>query len=275
MSTPTLAALLAQARALGVDRLDAQLLIGHVLQRPRSWVIAHDDAVPDAAQAAALAEALRQRAAGVPLAYLLGEKDFHGLALQVGPGVLVPRPDTETLVDWALALLAEARLPAPEVADLGTGSGAIALALAHRWPAARVTATDRSATALAIAQANAERLALPVRFAQGDWWQPLAGQRFDLLVSNPPYIAGDDPHLATLTHEPREALTPEGDGLAALRTLAAGAPVHLRRSGWLLLEHGWDQGAAVREMLAAAGFADVQTRRDLEGRERCTGGCWR
>ena len=263
---------LARARAIGVDRLDVQLLLCHLLQRSRAWLLAHDDAELAPAQAAAFEAALARRAAGEPLAYIVGEKEFHGLALAVSPDVLVPRPETELLVDWALELLAGQAAPA--VADLGTGSGAIALAVQHRCPAARVTATDASPAALAVARANAERLGLPLQLAAGSWWQALPGQVFDLVLSNPPYIAGDDHHLAALVHEPRQALTPEGDGLQALRAIVAGAPAHLQAGGWLLLEHGFDQADAVQALLAAGGFREVATRVDLAGLPRCTGGRW-
>lgn len=256
------------ARAAGVDRLDAQLLLSHRLARPRAWLIAHDDAELAAADADAFAAAVARRATGVPLAYLVGEREFRGLALQVSPAVLVPRPETEHLVDWALACApAGAR-----VADLGTGSGAIALALCHARPDLQVTATDASDDALAVARANAQRLGLAPHFAAGSWWAPLVDQCFDLVVSNPPYIAAGDPHLDALVHEPLQALTPGGDGLDAVRAIVAGAPAHLVPGGWLLLEHGHDQGPAVRGLLAARGFADVQTRRDLAGLERCSGG---
>ena len=263
---------LARARAIGVDRLDVQLLLCHLLQRSRAWLLAHDDAALAPAQAAAFEAALARRAAGEPLAYIVGEKEFHGLALAVSPDVLVPRPETELLVDWALELLAGQA--APTVADLGTGSGAIALAVQHRCPAARVTATDASPAALAVARANAERLGLPLQLAAGSWWQALPGQVFDLVLSNPPYIAGDDHHLQALVHEPRQALTPEGDGLQALRAIVAGAPAHLQAGGWLLLEHGFDQADAVQALLAAGGFREVATRVDLAGLPRCTGGRW-
>lgn len=263
---------LARARAIGVDRLDVQLLLCHLLQRSRAWLLAHDDAALAPAQAAAFEAALARRAAGEPLAYIVGEKEFHGLVLAVSPDVLVPRPETELLVDWALELLAGQAAPA--VADLGTGSGAIALAVQHRCPAARVTATDASPAALAVARANAERLGLPLQLAAGSWWQALPGQVFDLVLSNPPYIAGDDHHLQALVHEPRQALTPEGDGLQALRAIVAGAPAHLQAGGWLLLEHGFDQADAVQTLLAAGGFREVATRVDLAGLPRCTGGRW-
>ncbi|MDE1950743.1 MAG: peptide chain release factor N(5)-glutamine methyltransferase, partial [Burkholderiales bacterium] len=201
-----LAEALAAARTAGIARLDAQLLLGHLLGRPRAWLIAHDDTELDPAQTEALRQAFERRAAGVPLAYLTGEREFHGLVFRVGPAVLVPRPETEILVDWALELLAGG--PA-EVADLGTGSGAIAIALLHRNRCAHVCASDASPAALAQAGANARRLGVDVEFVAGDWWQPLAGRYFDLVVSNPPYVAGNEPHLEALAHEPRAALTPE------------------------------------------------------------------
>jgi len=265
---------LAMARALGLERLDAQLLLAQALQRPRAWLLAHDDdAVPTAAAQAYIA-ACRLRADDVPLAYLLGEREFHGLRLAITPAVLVPRPDTETLVDWALELLVTDLVshPAPRVADLGTGSGAIALALKHRHAAAQVYAVDFDDAALDVARANAQRLGLAVEFKAGDWLRPLAGQRFHLLVSNPPYIAADDPHLPALHHEPLQALTPGGDGLAAIEQIARDAPGHLLPGGWLLLEHGNEQAAAVRHLLTQAAFAAVHTRMDLAGRPRCSGG---
>jgi release factor glutamine methyltransferase len=269
---PTVGAALAQARALGLDRLDAHLLLAEVLQQPRAWLIAHDDAALSAAQQQYFAELCRRRADSEPLAYLLGEREFHGLMLQVGPAVLVPRPDTETLVDWALELLAIPLADAPEVADLGTGSGAIALALKHGHPAARVSAVELSEPALAQARANGERHRLPVDWQQGDWWQPLGGRRFHLVASNPPYVAGGDPHLAALRHEPALALTPGGDGLSALQQIVRGAPAHLHAGGWLLLEHGHDQAEAVQRLLREAGLVQIQTRADLAGKPRCSGG---
>jgi len=265
----TVAQALAQARATGVDRLDAQLILAHVLTQGRSWVIAHDDAPLDAPQSDAVRAAFTRRAAGEPLAYLLGEKEFHGLLLQVDANVLVPRPDTEVLVDWALELLANAE--AARVVDLGTGSGAIALAVKHGCPAATVLATDTSRAALGVARANAQRLALDVAFAPGSWWAALAGQRFDLVLSNPPYIAGGDPHLAALQHEPALALTPGGDGLDALREIVGGAAPHMAPGAWLLLEHGYDQAGAVQALLREHGFESVSTRHDLAGQPRCTG----
>lgn len=266
---------LAAAVALGVERLDAQLLLLHALGRAphdRAWLLAHDtDAMPEAAWAA-LAAQLSRRLAGEPVAYLLGEKEFHGLDLMVDARVLVPRPDTETLVEWALECL-EGRA-APRVLDLGTGSGAIALALQNARRDARVDAVDASADALAVAQANALRLGLPVRFTQADWLDG-AGSGYAVIASNPPYIAAGDPHLPALRHEPVSALVAGAEGLDDIRRIVKTAPAHLAEGGWLLLEHGHDQAAAVRQLLADRGFAEVQSRDDLAGIPRCSGGIWR
>jgi release factor glutamine methyltransferase len=278
--TATVAAALAEARARGVDRLDAQLMLAAILGVARSALIAHDDLpVPLDAQAR-WAQWLARRAAGEPLAYLLGTKEFHGLAIEVNADVLVPRPETELLVDWALALVAALATlgrgasdgGAASVLDLGTGSGAIALALKQRQPSLVVSASDVSAAALAVAGRNASRLGLAIELVESSWWQALAGRCFELVVANPPYIAADAPQLAALRHEPRTALTPGGDGLDAIRAIVAGAPAHLRPGGWLLVEHGFDQGRAVRALFAAAGLASVETRADLAGHERATGG---
>lgn len=267
----TVDALLLQARHLGVARLDAQVLAAHRLGRDRTWLIAHGEATVEPALARRLAEDFAQRADGVPLAYLVGTREFHGLALAVTPDVLDPRPDTETLVDWALELAP----PSGRAVDLGTGSGAIALALQHARPSLEVWATDRSARALEVARGNAAALGLPVRFAEGDWWSALPlDLRFALVLSNPPYIAAGDPHLPTLRHEPAEALSPGGDGLDAIRAIVAGAPARLCPGAWLLLEHGFDQADQVRELLRARGFTQPRTRHDLAGRPRCTGACW-
>lgn len=263
---------LAQARAAGVQRLDAQWLLGHLLQQPRAWLLAHDDEALPSAAATAWPALLARRAAGEPLAYVVGEREFCGLRLAVSPAVLVPRPETELLVEWAQACWATA--PAPTVIDLGTGSGAVALALKHRLPAAQVLATDASPAALAVASANANALGLAVDFTTGHWWQAAAGARFGLAVSNPPYIAAEDLHLAALGHEPQLALTPGGDGLDALRQIIAGAPSHLLSGAWLLLEHGHDQADAVQALLLTTGFEAVQTRLDLAGQPRCTGARW-
>jgi release factor glutamine methyltransferase len=237
-------------------------------------LLAHDESVLETADEAAFRAGIAERAAGVPLAYVIGEREFCGLALHVSPAVLVPRPETEGLVEWALQWLdgEAARRPAPAVADLGTGSGAIALALKQRCPRAALTATDASPDALAVAAANGQRLGIDVEWRLGDWWQAVAGRRFDLVLANPPYVAGDDPHLAALQHEPRGALTPEGDGLDALRRIVGGATAHLHAGGALLLEHGHDQADAVQALLRDAGFTGIGTRTDLAGLARCTGG---
>jgi release factor glutamine methyltransferase len=273
----TVASALSAAMRGGLDRLDAQLLMGHVLGQTRSWLIAHDDDVLPPAQQAQFDALVQRRVDGEPVAYLLGEKEFYGLCLKVSPAVLVPRPDTETLVDWALELLRE-RQPhdaSPQVVDLGCGSGAIALALKRHAPFAQVTAVEHSADALAVARDNAQRLQLDIDFQPGDWWQATPGRRFQLAVSNPPYIAAGDAHLPALRHEPLSALTPgDADGLSDLRRIVAQAPEHLDAGAWLLLEHGHDQADAVAQMLHAR-FVSVATRTDLAGRPRCTGGCLR
>ena len=274
MNTPTLAQALAQAHTLGLARIDAQLLLLHAVGRPdagRAWLLAHDsDAMDDTVHTQFIALCQR-RLAGEPVAYLTGRKEFYGLPLQVDARVLDPRPDTETLVDWALEVIAP--LASPRVVDLGTGSGAIALALQSQRADAQVLAVDASADALAVAQANAERLGLPVQFQPANWLAGVEGP-FDAIVSNPPYIPSADPHLAALTHEPLQALASGADGLEDIRTIVAQAPTHLRPGGWLLLEHGYDQAEAVQALLATHGFAQVQSRNDLAGIARCTGGQW-
>lgn len=261
---------LRHAQMLGLDRLDAQLLVLHALGRAahdRAWLLAHDtDPMPSTALVSLKRASLR-RAAGEPLAYITGRKEFFGLNLQVDNRVLVPRPDTETLVEWALELL----LPNVRVIDLGTGSGAIALALKHTRPDLDITAIDFSSDALAVAQINAQRLQLNVQFSRSCWLDGVHGQRFDLIASNPPYIAAADHHLVALKHEPLHALTSGADGLDDIRTIIRQAPAHLQPGGWLLLEHGHDQAEAVRTLLASAGLQDAQSRRDLSGIERCSG----
>ena len=264
---------LAQARHAGVARLDAQWLLEHLLQRPRSWLLAHDDSALPAPAAAAWPTLLRRRAAGEPLAYVVGESEFCGLKLQVSPAVLVPRPETEGLVRWALECWPAA--PAASVVDLGTGSGAVALALLHLQPQAEVTATDVSPAALEVARRNGRRLGLQLDLREGDWWQAVGDARFGLALSNPPYIAQGDAHLSALQHEPLQALTPGGDGLDALRRIITGAPLHLLPGAWLLLEHGHDQASAVQVLFAQHGFEPAQTRVDLAGLPRCTGARWR
>ena len=267
----TIAQALDQARSRGVAMLDARLMLGRLLGRTPTQLIAHDDERLGAQAAAPWADWLTRRAGGEPLAYLLGEKEFRGLMLEVTPEVLVPRPETELLVDWAVELL-RSRQPPAALIDLGTGSGAIALAAKQACPGATVTATDASAAALGVARRNARRLALEVDFQETSWWQGLEGRQFSIAIANPPYIRDGDAALAALRHEPRTALTPGGDGLAALREIVAGAPAHLAPGGWLLLEHGFDQAGDVRALLVEAGLEAVETRFDLAGHPRATGG---
>lgn len=268
-----------QARSLDVARVDAQILLLHSLQRPlhdRAWLVAHDSNTLTPKQEAAWQDALKRRLQGEPVAYITGRKDFFGLTLAVDARVLDPRPDTETLVEWALKCLSEfaPEIGSPRILDLGTGSGAVALALQHARPDATVWAVDASEDALAVARANASRLNLPVQYIASNWLRAVDVQhtgRFDLIVSNPPYVAEGDPHLAALTHEPLQALTSGPDGLDDIRQIIAQAPACLAQGGWLLLEHGWDQAALVQALLRKAGLERVQSRRDLGGVERCTG----
>lgn len=269
----TPAALLRDARQQGVVDWEAKQLLSQLSGQSRAWLVAHDDQPLPASVAVAFGQACQRRLGGEPVAYLLGEQEFHGLRLRVTPAVLVPRPDTEVLVDWGLACLqGMSGVAVPRVLDLGTGSGAIALAMAASAPQAQVTAVDLSEDALHVARGNAQSLGLAVRCLQGSWWAPVSNEVFDLVLSNPPYIAGDDPHLLGLQHEPTLALTPGGDGLDAYRHIIAQARPHLAPGAWLLLEHGWDQADAVQALLRAAGFAAVQSRQDLAGHVRCSGG---
>ena len=263
------------ARALPGDeaRRETALLLRHVLGVSEAWLVAHADDSIDPAHAAAFRDLVARRAHGEPVAYLTGTRGFHAVALRVTPDVLIPRPETELLVDCALQ-----RIPRDAgcaVADLGTGSGAIALAIAKARPRAKLVATDASRAALEVARANAARLAIGnVEFCQGDWCAPLGDASFDVIVSNPPYIAEGDPHLheGDLRFEPAAALASGDDGLDAIRVIIRDAHAHLHEGGWLMFEHGFDQGPAVRELLAAHGYVDVFTERDLEDRERVSGG---
>lgn len=265
-------ALAEAAHALG-DRLEAEVLLTHALGKPRSWLIAHAGDALDEAQLRAYDALVQRRRLGEPVAYLTGRRGFWSLELEVTPATLIPRPETELLVELALERLPKAQRA--RVADLGTGSGAIALAIARERPSAQVTATDASADALAVAQRNASSHRIAnVAFAQGDWLAPLAQQRFDVIVSNPPYIEAHDPHLAQgdLRFEPASALASGEDGLDDIRRIVSQARRHLLPGGWLLLEHGWNQGEAVRTLLEGAGYADVFTAKDLEQRDRVSGG---
>lgn len=264
------------ARRIG--RLDARLLLEHVCGCTHADLIAHPERPMSAAQAVRFEELTARRAAAEPLAYLLCSAWFCGLEFAVGPAVLIPRPETELLVDLAAqGALAAKPGQAPRIVDLGTGSGIVAIVLARRCPSANVTATDISAAALDLARANAARHGAAVRFLEGDWYAPLAGERFDLIVSNPPYVAGGDPHLERngLPFEPPHALSDGiagGDGLACLRRIAAAAPYYLEPGGRLLVEHGYDQAARVRKLLQAAGFQEIASWRDDAGIERVSGG---
>jgi release factor glutamine methyltransferase len=266
------AAITALAAHVDVDeaRVDADELLRHVLGKDGAWVFAHGDEAlaPDAVER--LAALVAARAAGRPVAYLTGRRGFWRFDLEVTPDTLIPRADTECLVEQALA-----RLPVDRtlrLLDLGTGTGAIALAIASERPLADVTATDASAGALAVAAGNARDAGLPVRFLPGDWFAAVPREQFDLVLSNPPYIADDDPHLqqGDLRFEPRTALASGADGLDAIRAICAGTPAHLAPGGWLLVEHGFEQGAAVRDLFRAAGLEQVATERDLEHRDRVT-----
>ena len=259
-----------------IARLDARLLVQHIVGIGHAQFLAHPERRLSHDEANAFMALVNRRANGEPLAYLTGEREFFGRSFAVTADVLIPRPDTERLVLAALEC-AEARPNPLEILDLGTGSGAIAITLALELPGATVTATDVSAPALSVAGRNAQALGATVRFVASDWYAALASVRFDLIVSNPPYVAAGDPHLAQdgLPFEPDLALTDGGDGLACLRAIVAGAPACLAPGGRLLLEHGYDQAEAVREMLAVAGFVSIASLRDLSGHERVSGGVWR
>lgn len=276
MTTQDVRALLAAAaQHIGGEagRREAEILLAHVLGRDRAFLFAQPEFAPPAAQVERFLDLAARRASGHPVAYLTGTREFWSLTLRVGPAVLIPRAETEWLVELALARLLPGRV---RIADLGTGSGAVALALARERPHAHVVATDASGTALALARVNAAANAIEnVEFREGDWFQPIAGERFALIVSNPPYIAEDDPHLVAgdLRFEPRTALVSGPDGLDAIRELVANAPGHLDEpGGWLLFEHGHEQGGAARALLVQAGFGEVFTEKDLGDRDRVSGG---
>jgi release factor glutamine methyltransferase len=301
----TIQSLLTQDRAalesaLSLDsstaRIEVQMLLQQVLGVNRAYLLAHPERQLDEMQQATYRVLLQRRLAGEPLAYILGEREFFGLDFKVTPATLIPRPDTELLVELALQ-----RIPQRgRVLDLGTGSGAIALSIAHSRPDAEVTAVDASVDALEVAKENARRLLVQhksvhtstgsvrtdlceaavignARFVRSDWFGSLAGKRYDLIVSNPPYIEDADAHLqqGDLRFEPRTALASGADGLDDIRRIVAGAKAHLGDGGWLLFEHGYDQAARVRELLEASGFVEVFSARDLSGIERVSGGLMR
>ena len=266
----TIESLLRQA-ATAIERVDAEWRLAHAVAKPRSWLFAHASDLAEPGIAERFEALLARRQAGEPVAYLTGTQGFWTLELAVSPATLIPRPETELLVDLALARIAVDAVA--RVADLGTGSGAIALAIAKERARASLIATDASNAALEVARRNATRNRIAtVEFREGDWLAPLAGDTFDLIASNPPYIADGDPHLGEgdLRFEPPTALSSGAEGLDAIRRIVGDAPAHVEAGGWLLLEHGWDQGEAVRALLQAAGFIDVETARDLEGRDRVT-----
>lgn len=249
--------------------LDAELLLAHVLGCGRAWLKAHGEAAASEPEAARYADLIARRAAGEPVAYLLGHQGFMDLDLLVGPGVLVPRPETELLVETTLELARG--MASPALLDLGTGSGAVILALAHARRDARVTGVEVSAAALGFTRRNAERLDLSgLELLEGSWYQPLSGRRFHCIVSNPPYLATDDPHLPGLACEPRSALVAGPLGTESLARVIEGAPAHLMAGGWVVVEHGHLQGGVARELMGSAGLARIESRRDLAGHERVT-----
>ena len=262
-------------RAFGTDYRDAELMLLHCLGRDeRSWLIAHDHDELPTDVIATFSSLSDERLKGMPLAYLLGYREFWSLKLKVTRDVLIPRPETELLVEWAVELASQYDLQS--MLDLGTGSGAIALAVKHDLPHLTVTASDVSGSALRVARENAEDLGLPIEFVESSWFGALAHRRWALIASNPPYVAADDDHLkdGDLRFEPSTALTDGGDGLSSIREIASNAPNHLEAGGWLLIEHGYDQAADVRSILELNGFSKVSLRHDLAGRPRVTGGCW-
>jgi len=269
----TLAQAQQAAQLAGLSRLEAQMLLLHVAGQSvhdRAWLLSHDSDALSSEQELTFSSLVARFLDDEPMAYLLGQQNFFGLELQVDRRVLAPRPDTEVLVEWALTL--HESFSCMDVLDMGTGSGAIALALAQQRPSWHVCGSDASLEALSVARLNGERLHTSVTWFEGSWWQAVGQQRFHLVVSNPPYIADNDPHMQALRHEPRSALTSGADGLDDIRTITAGACAHLHPGGWLLLEHGYDQAAAVRSLLQQAGFVDIDSRKDLAGIERCSGG---
>ncbi|MFC7288554.1 peptide chain release factor N(5)-glutamine methyltransferase [Herminiimonas glaciei] len=263
----TIAAIMQRAP---IAQLEARILLGYVTQLSRVQLITQSERALTASEAQQLLQLFARRCAGEPIAYLTGEREFFGLSFDVNPAVLIPRPDTELLVELAIQHLP----PQGRALDMGTGSGAIAIALAHARPDASVTALDVSAEALTIATGNANKNQVKVDFLRSDWFSALDAQRFDLIVSNPPYIVAGDPHLSEgdLRFEPVDALTDHGNGLSDLQTITRGARPYLAPGAWLLMEHGYDQATAVREALSAHGYTEVQSWRDLAGIERVSGG---
>jgi len=257
--------------ACGLSLREARALLAHALDTPREWLVAHPDADVPARPYDTFRQAVQRRQLGEPMAYLLGTQEFYGRSFAVNPAVLIPRPETELLIDLALAAMRP--LPAPRVLDLGTGSGCIAITLALERPDAAVVAVERSRSALEVAHVNARSLGARVEFIESDWFSAVKG-RFDAILANPPYVAAGDPHLAGLGAEPIDALTDQADGLTHLRAIVASAPGHLQRHGLLAVEHGFDQGEAVNALFRASRFGAVQTLRDASGLERVCTGRW-
>ena len=256
----------------GLDAVDARALLRHVIGRDEAWLISHPDRPLGAKEQEAYATLSARRAAGEPVAYLISQREFYSLLFKVTPAVLIPRPETELLVETALE-----RIPADaewRVLDLATGSGCVAIAIAKHHPRAQVMATDISPAALAVARENAARHGVKIQFIESDWFAALSGRVFNLIVANPPYVAEGDPHLAAgdLRFEPRSALVAGAAGLDGIEVIVEQAPPHLAAGGWLLFEHGHDQGACSLVLLTAAGYGDIVTRRDLAGIERVSGG---
>ncbi|MDX9701202.1 MAG: peptide chain release factor N(5)-glutamine methyltransferase [Rhodocyclaceae bacterium] len=271
--TPDIAGALQWARA-HIDMVDARVLLRHVLQCPAARLVSHPEQTLDSEDWGAFRQLVERRAAGEPVAYLVGSREFYGYSLMVTPAVLIPRPETELLVELALAYFSDKS--AARVLDLGTGSGALAIALACELPAADVTAVDRSRDALLVAMANAARIGASVSFVVSDWFSALQGDRFNLIVANPPYVASSDPHLeeGDVRFEPHTALASGPQGLDDLQVIVAQAPQHLEPGGWLFVEHGYDQASQVRGLLTDAGFSAIASWRDLAGIERVSGGQW-
>ena len=252
-----------------IGRFEAMILLAHILGKPKEYLIAHDDEELPDTTLMTFDVYVSMRLDGVPIAYLTGRQEFFGRYFTVDHNVLIPRPDTEVLIEQALIVAPEK----PEILDIGTGSGCIAITLAKECPGALVTATDISEAALSVARSNAEALDAKVEFRKGSWWEAVPEvARYDLIVSNPPYIRNDDEHLPALRHEPQGALTDGGTGLSCLEEIAAHAMNHLRHGGWLLVEHGWDQGHDVAALFRSAGLAAVRTVRDYGGNDRVTMG---
>jgi release factor glutamine methyltransferase len=262
----------ADTLATDEGRRDAQVLLGHILNVSRAWLVAHDGDTVDDSTADAFRKLVLLRHDGEPVAYLLGRREFHGLDFRVTPDVLIPRPETETLVDAALEKLDTTA--GRKVLDLGTGSGCVAVSIAHERPAAQIAAVDLSADALDVARSNATALGQKVEFLQGRWFAPVTRRRFDLIVSNPPYVVAGDPHLnqGDLRFEPTTALISGPDGLNDIRAIVGDAAEHLLPGGWLLFEHGYDQAESCRDLLAKAGFGELESWTDLANITRVAGG---